>query len=363
MMIYFTSGTTGYPKMVRHSHGYPLGHYITAYYALDLTPEDIHWTMSDTGWAKTAYGKLFGQWIIGCTIVQISHPTIDVEVIAEVIHRFKVTTFCAAPTAYRMFVTDKRLVLLAPKFSSLRLCFSAGEPLNPVAISKWKKKVNLDIYDFYGQTETVALVANYPTKPIKYGSMGLPTPGHIVEIIDDKGNRLDDYVEGNIAVKYEPERPIGLFLDYWKNQKKTDEVLRGGWYYTQDRAYRDEDGYLWYVARSDDVFNSAGYRIGPFEVESALLTHPAVVESAVIGVPHNIRGKIAKAFIILALGYSPSEKLTKDIQDHVKSVTAPYKYPREIEYVKELPKTISGKIRRVELRMMEEAKHVKISKL
>lgn len=347
LLLYFTSGTTGGPKMVQHVGVYAIGHEITARFWHDLTPDDVHWTVSDTGWAKAAWGKLFGQWIIGSTLVMwniIGKP--DFDRMLKLIRELEVTSFCAPPTLYRAFA---QMDLATYDWSTLRHCTSAGEPLNPEVIETWTAATNTTPYDGYGQTETVVLVANYPSEPVKPGSMGLPAPGVEVDVVDDDGQVCADGVEGNICVKTEP-RPIGLFSGYWQDDERTAEVFRHGWYYTGDRAFRDEDGYLWFVGRADDVILSAAYRIGPFEVESSLIEHPAVMETAVVGKPDADRGNIVKAFIILAPGFAPSDELTAEIQEHVKTTTAPYKYPREIEYVTELPKTISGKIRRVELR-------------
>ena len=347
LLLYFTSGTTGGPKMVQHAGTYALGHEITARFWHDLTPEDIHWTVSDTGWAKAAWGKLFGQWIVGSTIVMWNiEGKPDFARMLNLISELGVTTFCAPPTLYRAFA---QMDLTAFDWSTLRHCTSAGEPLNPEVIETWSASTGTTPYDGYGQTETVVLVANYPSEPVKPGSMGLPAPGMVVDVVDDDGNVCATGDEGNICVATEP-RPIGLFEGYWQDDERTAEVFRNGWYYTGDRAYRDEDGYLWFVGRADDVILSAAYRIGPFEVESSLIEHPAVAETAVVGKPDPDRGNIVKAFVILAAGYEASSELTADIQNHVKTTTAPYKYPREIEYVTELPKTISGKIRRVELR-------------
>ncbi len=352
LLIYFTSGTESYPKMVLHTHSYPLAHWVTAYVVQDLKPEDKIWVMADTGWAKTAWGKLFGQWIIGATVLQWNAKgKFKPEVALKIIEKYGVTVFCAPPTAYRMMIQVKDLKKY--DFSKLRHCLSAGEPLNPEVIKVWKEATGVEIYDYYGQTETVALVGNLRCLPIKPGSMGKPTPGHYVAIVDDDGNELPPNEEGHIAVKIKPERPPGLMKEYWKDPEENERAFKGEWYFTGDRAYKDEDGYLWFVGRADDVIKSSGYRIGPFEVESALQEHPAVVESAVIGVPDPIRGNVVKAFVVLADGYEPSEELTKELQEHVKRVTAPYKYPRIIEYVKELPKTLSGKIRRSELRRRE----------
>ncbi len=347
LLLYFTSGTTGGPKMVQHVGMYALGHEITARFWHDLTPDDIHWTVSDTGWAKAAWGKLFGQWIVGSCIVMwniIGKP--DFDRMLKLLPELGVTSFCAPPTLYRAFA---QMDLASYDWSTLRHCTSAGEPLNPEVIETWTAATGTTPYDGYGQTETVVLVANYPSEPVKPGSMGLPAPGMVVDVVDEDGNICADGEEGNICVSTEP-RPIGLFDGYWLDDERTAEVFHHGWYYTGDRAYRDEDGYLWFVGRADDVILSAAYRIGPFEVESSLIEHPAVAETAVVGKPDPDRGNIVKAWVILAPGYEPSDELTAEIQEHVKTTTAPYKYPREIEYVTELPKTISGKIRRIELR-------------
>jgi acetyl-CoA synthetase/medium-chain acyl-CoA synthetase len=264
----------------------------------------------------------------------------------------QVTSFCGPPTIYRMLVqTD----LTRYRYDSLRSCVAAGEPLNPEVIESWRRATGLTIRDGYGQTETVVLVANFPGMEVRAGSMGKPTPGFTVDVIGDDAQPVSARQEGDIAVKVKPERPAGLFEEYWNDQEATADRFRGDWYITGDRAYRDEDGYLWFVGRADDVIISAAYRIGPFEVESALVEHPAVVEAAVVGKPDAERGEIVKAFVTLAPGYEPSEELARELQEHVKRVTAPYKYPREIEFSDELPKTISGKIRRVELRERERA--------
>ncbi len=349
LLIYFTSGTESYPKMVLHTHSYPIGHWVTAFSVQDLKPTDIQWTIADTGWAKTAWGKLFGQWIIGATVLQWNAKgRFNPSIVLKIIEKYGVTVFCAPPTAYRMIIQEKNLKNY--DFSNLRHSLSAGEPLNPEVIRVWKDATGLDIYDYYGQTETVALAGNMRCFPIKAGSMGKPTPGHYVAIVDDEGNELSVGKEGHIALRIFPVRPPGLMKEYWKNEESNKKAFHGDWYYTGDRAYKDSDGYFWFVGRADDVIKSSGYRIGPFEVESALQEHPAVVESAVVGVPDELRGTVVKAYVVLAKGYKPSEQLTKELQNHVKRVTAPYKYPRIIEYVNELPKTISGKIRRVELR-------------
>ena len=349
MLIYFTSGTTGHPKMVLHTHSYPLGHEVTAKFAQALTDKDLHWTISETGWAKAAWGKLFGQMIAGAAVIQWETPgRFDADGLLKAMEKYGVTTFCAPPTVYRMLI---QMDLTKYKLK-LRHSMSAGEPLNPEVIRVWKKAFNLEIYDFYGQTETVCVLSNYPFMPIKYGSVGKPTPGHDVRIVDDDGNEVKPNEEGNIALYIGDVRPPGLFKEYWKDEEIMNRAFKDDYYFTGDRGYKDEDGYFWFVGRDDDVIKSSGYRIGPFEVESALMEHNAVAECAVVGAndPKGIRGIVVKAFIVLAKGYKPSETLTKEIQNHVKEVTAPYKYPRIIDYVEELPKTISGKILRRELR-------------
>jgi len=352
MLLYFTSGTVSYPKMVLHTQAsYAIGHRITATFWQDLKPTDLHWTVTDTGWAKAAWGSLFGQWTIGAAVFNhYTRSKFDPKITLRMIEKFGITTFCAPPTAYRMFV---QLPLNDYDLSSLRHCMSAGEPLNPEVIRVWEEATGLKIYDGYGQTETVNLCANYRCMPVKIGSMGLPTPGFDLTIVDDEGKEVPPGEEGYVVVKVKPERPVGLFKEYWKKPEETASVFQGDYYYTGDKAYKDEDGYFWFVGRADDVILSSGYRIGPFEVESALVEHPAVAEAAVIAAPDEVRGEIVKAFVILAEDYEPSEELTKELQEHVKNVTAPYKYPRAIEYVKELPKTISGKIRRGELKKRE----------
>jgi acetyl-CoA synthetase len=352
MLLYFTSGTTGHPKMVLHTHSYAIGHEVTARFAQALTSQDLHWTVSETGWAKAAWGKLFGQMLVGAAIIQWETPQrFDPDGLLRAMERYGVTTFCAPPTVYRMLVQ----LDLSKYRLRLRHCMSAGEPLNPEVIRIWKNRFGLDVYDFYGQTETVCVLSNFTFMPIKYGSVGKPTPGHDVRIVDDEGKELPANEEGNIAIYLGGQRPPGLMKEYWRDPDAMQGAFRGDYYFTGDRAYRDEEGYFWFVGRKDDVIKSSGYRIGPFEVESALIEHPAVVECAVVGAPDptGVRGNVVKAFVVLAEGYQASEALTRELQDHVKNTTAPYKYPRIIEYVKELPKTISGKIIRRELRERE----------
>ncbi|MGZ8620824.1 MAG: AMP-binding protein, partial [Actinomycetota bacterium] len=304
-----------------------------------------------TGWAKAAWGKLFGQWRMGAAVFLWDlRGKPNFERMLRLIGEHGVTTFCAPPTVFRAFV---QLDLAGFDLRSLRHVVSAGEPLNPEVIERWRAGTGLTIYDGYGQTETVNLVANYPCVPVREGSMGKPTPGFDIEITDDEGTPLGPGEEGHITVRVRPDRPVGLFKEYWRDPAATAAAFAGDRYFTGDKAYADEDGYLWFVGRADDVITSSAYRIGPFEVESALLTHPSVVEAAVVGKPDPMRGEIVKAFVTLASGVEPSDDLVRELQAHCKQVTAPYKYPREIEFLPELPKTISGKIRRVELRERE----------
>lgn len=347
MMAYFTSGTTAMPKMVPRDYGYGLAHAATGLFWMDLRDSDIHWTLTDTGWAKAAWGMLFPQFLLGATIVLYDGGALDADLHLQLISKLKVTTFCAPPTIYRLFAQKD---LSQFDLSSLRRCLGAGEPLNPEVIRFWHEHTGTTIADGYGQTEMINVVANYPGQTIKHGSMGKPVPGFDIDIVDDDGHRVADGEIGHIALNTAEGWPLGLFHGYYTGDEPDTASFRNGWYYTGDTATRDEDGYLWFVGRADDLISSAGYRISPFEVESALLEHPAVVESAVIGVPDETRGQIVMAHIIVAEGYQPDDALRQDIQDFCKNLTAPYKYPRVIEFVTELPKTISGKIRRVELR-------------
>jgi len=358
-LVYFTSGTVGYPKMVLHTHAsYPIGHTITGRYWLDLHEDDLVWNLSEMGWAKAAYSNLFGPWIMGAAMfIQDARGKFNALETLEMLHKYPITTLCAPPTAYRMMVLDEPMAYLkANPPKALRYCTGAGEPLNPEVIKIWRDVTGMTIRDGYGQTETVILCANFPPLEVKPGSMGKPSPGFDVSVIDHDGSELPPNKEGDIAVRVKPQRPIWLFKEYWRNPDATSACIRGDWYITGDRAYKDEDGYFWFVGRADDVIISAGYRIGPFEVESALKEHPAVAESAVVASPDEMRGEIVKAYVILAPGYTRSPELASELQEHVKRVTAPYKYPREVEFVDNLPKTISGKIRRVELREMERKK-------
>ena len=355
LLIYFTSGTVGYPKMVLHTQAScAIGHVISAKYWHDLKDTDLMWTLSDTGWAKAAYGKLFGQWTLGAAVMQHdARGRFDAQLTLSLLEKHGVTGFCAPPTAYRMMVLED---LTKYNMDNLRHCTGAGEPLNPEVMKQWEDGTGLVIYDGYGQTETVLLVGNFRCNEVRPGSMGKPSPGFTIAVVDEQGNETPTGEEGQIAVKIKPDRPVGLFQEYWRDSEAMERSFLGDWYLTGDKAYKDEDGYFWFVGRADDVIISAGYRIGPFEVESALIEHPAVAESAVVASPDPVRGDIVKAFVILAPDYVPSDELVVSLQEHVRSTTAPYKYPRAVEFVTELPKTVSGKIRRVELREGELAR-------
>lgn len=350
MLIYFTSGTTGEPKMVLHNNAHPLGHRVTAELWQDLRSNDLHLTLSDTGWAKCGWGKIFGQWIAGaCLFIYDIKGKFNATEILPVLEKYEITTFCAPPTIYRMLILAD---LKKFDLRELRHCVSAGEPLNPEVIRVWKEGTGLSIYEGYGQTETVCAVASFPCMECRPGSMGKPSPGWVVELHDEEGRMVRQGEEGRIAIRLDP-RPVGLIVEYIDNPEANAESFKDNYYYTGDKAYEDRDGYLWFVGRDDDVIKSSGYRIGPFEVESALLEHPAVQESAVVGSPDTIRGLVVKAFIVLKPGFEPSESLAKEIKAHARRTTAPYKYPRVIEFVTDLPKTISGKIKRNVLREQE----------
>lgn len=348
LMIFFTSGTVGYPKMVVHAQSYALGHIATARFWQDLRKGDRHWTVSDTGWAKAAWGSLFGQWHERATVVQVALNKPEPARIFSILGRFGITSFCAPPTLYRTLVAAP---MNPDDFATLRHCTSAGEPLNPEVIRLWREGTGgLVVYEGYGQTETTVVVANFRTVRVRPGSMGLPVPGFEVDICDEKGKRLPQGEIGDISVRADPH-PIGLFKGYGGDVPDRAGRFVNGWYRTGDRGRRDEQGYFWFEARDDDVITSSAYRIGPFEVESALVSHPAIVEAGVVGRPDQQRTEIVCAFVILHAGIEPTGVLAEQIQSHVKSVTAPYKYPREIIFVRELPKTVSGKIRRNELRL------------
>ncbi len=348
LLLYFTSGTVDYPKMVQHGHSYALGHVGTARFWHDLRPGDLHWTVTDTGWAKAAWGALFGQMHERACIMQVALGRPDADTIFGILARHGVTSFCAPPTLYRLLVQGD---FTKHDLSVLRHCTSAGEPLNPEVIRAWREGTGgLTIYDGYGQTETTCLVANYRSMTVRPGSMGRPVPGWNVSVVDDDGQPIETGAVGNVVVRYQPDRPVGLFPGYYEDPDATKGSFREPFYYTGDKAALDEDGYFWFEGRNDDVITSSAYRIGPFEVESALIEHPAVMEAAVVGRDDPARTQIVVGICVLAPGEQASPELANQIQDFVKQNTAPYKYPREVHFVDELPKTVSGKIRRSELR-------------
>ena len=347
-LLYFTSGTTGDPKMVAHNFAYPLGHIITASFWHNVKEDGVHLTVADTGWGKAVWGKLYGQMMAGCSVFIYDHKKFTPSELLAVISKYKVTSFCAPPTIYRFLIKED---IAAYDLSSLEYCTTAGEALSPKVFDTFKDLTGIMLVEAFGQTETTVQIGTYPWMTPKPGSMGMPSPLYKVELHKPDGTFCEVGEQGEIVIDIKNGKPIGLFTEYYRDPEKTSEVLYGGFYHTGDIAWRDEDGYYWFVGRGDDVIKSSGYRIGPFEVESALMTHPAVVECAITGVPDDVRGQVVKATIVLSKEYAPgSEALVKEIQNYMKKVTAPYKYPRIIEFVEALPKTISGKIRRVELR-------------
>ncbi|QIN79847.1 AMP-binding protein [Rubrobacter marinus] len=348
--LLYTSGTTKHPKGVLHTHGYTHAKRMQARYWLDLQEGDRLWCTSGTGWAKSIWNVFLGPWSLG-TEIFVHEGGFDPSGRLDLIQRYGITVLCQAPTEYRLLAKTPELE--AADLSSIRHAVSAGEPLNAPVIERWKALHGLTIYDGYGQTENTLLVGNFPGVEVRPGSMGQPSPGCDVRLLDPEGQPCPPGEPGDIALV--PDVPV-LFKEYWEQPDETEGVYRNGYYLTGDRATRDEDGYLWFMGRSDDVILSAGYRIGPFEVESALIEHPAVVESAVVPAPDEDRGSVVKAFVVLGSGYEASDELAKEIQDFCKGQTAPYKYPRKIEFIGELPKTTSGKIRRVELRQREIAR-------
>jgi acetyl-CoA synthetase len=349
-LLYFTSGTTGMPKMVSHDYAYPLGHITTAKYWQNVIVGGNHLSVADTGWAKAAWGKLYGQWICGTAVMVYDYDRFVPKDLLKVLVKYKVTTFCAPPTIFRYLIKED---LSKYDFSALKYTVTAGEPLNPEVYNQFLKMTGHKLMEGFGQTETVVAVATFPWLAPKPGSMGKPTPGYDIDIVDDEGKPCESGEEGQIIIRTAKKKPIGMFDGYYRDEQLTKKVWHDGLYYTGDVAFRDEEGYYWFVGRADDCFKSSGYRIGPFEIESALLEHPAVLECAITAEPDAERGLVVKATIVLTKNYQPSKELVKILQNHVKKVTAPYKYPRIIEFVKDLPKTISGKIRRVEIRKTE----------
>lgn len=347
MLIYFTSGTSGFPKMVQHNYDYPLGHIITACYWQNVQPRKLHYTVADTGWAKAVWGKLYGQWFGGAVIFVHDADRFSAASLMTKIQHYKIATFCAPPTVYRYLIKED---LTKYDLSELKYCVVAGEPLNPEVFHQFYEKTGIKLKEGFGQTELVVTTANWPWMEPKPGSMGKPSPGYNLRIVDSDGNDVEIGEVGEIVLDTAKSLPPGIFAGYYKNPTLTKTVWDKGIYHTGDEAWMDEDGFIWYVGRRDDVIKSAGYRIGPFEVESVLMEHPAVLECAVTGIPDIARGQVVKATIVLAKNYTPSQALIKELQNQVKQNTAPYKYPRVIEFVEHLPKTISGKIRRVEIR-------------
>ena len=347
MLLYFTSGTTGYPKMVQHNYMYPLGHIITAKYWHNVVNGGLHLTVAETGWAKAMWGKIYGQWIAGAAVFVYDMDAFVPQKLLEKVAEFKVTSFCAPPTIYRYMIKED---LKKYDLSALNYCTIAGEPLNPEVYNKFREITGLKLFEAYGQTELTIVLGNFTGMEPKPGSMGKPSPGYDVDIVHPDGRSCDTGEVGEIIIRIEAGRPFGMFAGYYKDDALTANAFEGGIYHTGDTAWKDEDGYFWFVGRTDDMIKSSGYRIGPFEVESAMLTHPAVLECAITAVPDPDRGQIVKATVVLTKSYTASPELVKELQDHVKHATAPYKYPRIIEFVTELPKTISGKIRRVEIR-------------
>ena len=349
-LLYFTSGTTGEPKMVMHDYSYPLAHIVTAKYWHRLNENSLHLTLADTGWGKAVWGKFYGQMLCGATVfVYDFEGRFIPSHLLKILQDYRVSSFCAPPTIYRFLIREE---LERYDLSALKWCTTAGEALNPSVFDEWKQKTGITIYEAYGQTETTMVVGTYPWVKPKPGSMGVPNPQYHIDIVDEQGNSVAPMEHGELVINVEKGKPLGLFKSYYRNDEMTEKRIVNGRYHTGDVVYRDNDGYLWFVSRIDDVIKTSGYRVGPFEVESALMTHPAVAECAVTAAPDEIRGQIVKATIVLTSEYEDkaSEALASELQEHVKRETAPYKYPRIVEFVRELPKTISGKIKRAEIR-------------
>ena len=349
MLMYFTSGTTGFPKMVVHNNVYPLGHIVTAKFWQNVVDDGLHLSVADSGWAKCAWGKIYGQWIAGATIFVYDYDKFIPHEMLEVLEKYRITTFCAPPTIYRFFIKED---LTKYDLSSIQHCCNAGEPLSPEVFNQFLRMTGHKLHEGFGQSESAVMLANFKFFEPRIGSMGKPNPVYDIHLINNEGQECEVGEEGEIVVHTPLDNPaLGLFCGFYQDRDKTLEVWENGTdYHTGDVAWRDEDGYYWFVGRTDDVIKSSGYRIGPFEVESALLEHPAVLEAAITAVPDPIRGQIVKATVVLAKGYSPSEELKKELQEHVKHATAPYKYPRIVDFVDELPKTFSGKNKRKEIR-------------
>ena len=355
MIMYFTSGTSGEPKMVAHDYLYAMGHLTTGVFWHNLHEGSLHLTVADTGWGKAVWGKFYGQWFAGATVFVFDHEKFNADTLLRQMEKYKVTSFCAPPTIYRFMIRED---LSKYDLSSLQYCCTAGEALNPAVFDKLKELIGLNIMEGFGQTETTMTLGTFPWMTPKPGSMGIPNAQYNIDLLRADGTSCEDGEKGEIVIRVGDKKPIGLFKGYYRDEEKTREAWHDGIYHTGDMAWRDEDGYYWFEGRIDDVIKSSGYRIGPFEVESALMTHPAVVECAITGVPDDVRGMVVKATVVLGKEWKDKagDDLVKELQQHVKKVTAPYKYPRIIEFVDELPKTISGKIRRVEIRQKDAEK-------
>ena len=355
MIMYFTSGTSGEPKMVAHDYLYAMGHLSTGVFWHNLHEGSLHLTVADTGWGKAVWGKFYGQWFAGATVFVFDHEKFNADTLLRQMEKYKVTSFCAPPTIYRFMIRED---LSKYDLSSLQYCCTAGEALNPAVFDKLKELIGLNIMEGFGQTETTMTLGTFPWMTPKPGSMGIPNAQYNIDLLRADGTSCEDGEKGEIVIRVGDKKPIGLFKGYYRDEEKTREAWHDGIYHTGDMAWRDEDGYYWFEGRIDDVIKSSGYRIGPFEVESALMTHPAVVECAITGVPDDVRGMVVKATVVLGKEWKDKagDDLVKELQQHVKKVTAPYKYPRIIEFVDELPKTISGKIRRVEIRQKDAEK-------
>lgn len=351
MLMYFSSGTSGNPKMVLHNSGYAVAHLITAKHWHNVQPDGVHFTIADTGWGKAVWGKYYGQWLMEACVLTYDFDRFNAGEILSLISKYQVTTLCCPPTMYRLMMSEN---FDAYDLSSLQYSTTAGEALNPDLFNFWKEHTGLTIFEGFGQTETPLTIANLKHSTPRSGSMGKPVPLYDVEIQRDDGSRCNTGETGEICIRMEP-RPAGIMMEYYRDPEKTANAIYDGWYHTGDTAWVDEDGYFWYVGRNDDVIKSSGYRIGPFEIESELLEHEAVRECAVTGVPDPVRGFAVKATVVLADGFTGSDELTRELQAWVKHRTAPYKYPRIVEYVDALPKTVNGKIRRVAIRQKDGA--------
>jgi acetyl-CoA synthetase len=355
MLMYFTSGTSGEPKMVAHDYLYAMGHLTTGVFWHNLHEGSLHLTVADTGWGKAVWGKFYGQWFAGATVFVFDHEKFNADTLLRQIEKYRVTSFCAPPTIYRFMIRED---LSNYDLSSLEYCTTAGEALNPAVFDKFLEKTGIRMMEGFGQTETTMTLGTFPWMEPKPGSMGIPNAQYDIDLLRADGTSCEDGEKGEIVIRVGDKKPIGLFKEYYRDEELTREAWHDGIYHTGDMAWRDEDGYYWFEGRIDDVIKSSGYRIGPFEVESALMTHPAVVECAITGVPDDIRGMVVKATVVLGKEWKDKagDDLVKELQQHVKKVTAPYKYPRIVEFVDELPKTISGKIRRVEIRKKDAEK-------